>query len=268
RPPTASRPASAASSTRSGSASTRGRFFRPVPYSTTLALQQFIDGGSDTSITTKPTPVKRGAGSSSRPRYASPSPASTRRDQVQSEVGRGHSLPVVDEKGQVWMDWEEKQEYAGLMEETRTGVDESGDWVNFKPTDGRESEDESPKRIYDPSSRQLLDAFAFRDNASTSSPPLSELAPDQPAPRPKGKARIRRVRTSESLRAGSAPIVIPPVPSQHHTNKPNDDAVQEFVQASFDPPSFLSAATQEEDRRLSTLGKRGSLSLKNFARKL
>jgi hypothetical protein len=165
------------------------------------------------------------------------------------------------------MDWEEKQEYAGLMEETRTGVDESGDWVNFKQGDGRESEDESPKRPYDPASRQLLDAFSFRDEASTSSP-LPDLAPDQPAPRPKGKARIRRVRTSESLRVGSAPIVIPPIPSQHHTNKPDKDAVQEFVEASFDPPSFLSATTREEDRRLSALGKRGSISLKNFARKL
>lgn len=256
-----SRPPSVASSTRSGTPSNRGRFFRPVPYSTTLALQQLMDGGSDASHTTRPTPVKRSLGSSSRPRFANPSPASTRRDQVESEVGRGHNLPVVDEKGHVWMDWEERQEFAGLMDQR---ID-AGDWVGFAGTE-RDSDEESTKRTFDAPSRQLLDAFSFQ-TASTSTNRTSDelVGPDQPNPRPRGNARIRRVKTSESLRAGSAPIVIPPVPSQHHTNQLDPDAVQEFVESSFDPPTF---ATLPDDQNPSGNAKRrSSILLRGLARK-
>jgi hypothetical protein len=255
-----SRPPSVASSTRSGTPSNRGRFFRPVPYSTSLALQQLLDGGSDTSHTTRPTPVNRSSGSSSRPRYANPSPASTRRDQVESEVGRGHNLPVVDEQGQVWMDWEERQEFAGLVNQRN----DDSDWVGFAGTE-RDSDEESTKRTFDPPSRQLLEAFSFQ-TASTSTNRIADvISPDQPNARPRGKARIRRVKTSESLRAGSAPIVIPPVPSQHHTNQLDPDAVQEFVESSFDPPTF---ATPPDDQNTSRNSRRrSSMLLRGLARK-
>jgi hypothetical protein len=254
-----SRPASiASSSARSGKNSNNPRFFRPVPYSTTLALQQFMDGGSDESYALKPTPVKRASGSSSRPRYATPSPASTARDQTNSEIGRGHNLPVVDEQGQIWLDWEERQEYVSLMDQK---PDNAGGWVGFPtPTDGRESDEESAKRPYDPPSLQLLEAFTFQDESTPAAPHNHDdlIAPDQPIPRPKGKARIRRVRTSESLRAGSTPIVIPPVPSQHHPIRPDDDgAAEEFLQSSFNPPLFT--PTREELERLKNSGKRGSI---------
>lgn len=263
RPHTSSsRPPSVASSTRSGTPSNRGRFFRPVPYSTTLALQQLMDGGSDASHIAKPTPVKRGSGSSSRPRYLEPSPASTRRDRMESEIGRGNNLPVVDEKGQVWMDWEEKQEFAGLIEEQ---TDDSG-WVGFTGAE-RDSDEESTKRPFDVPSRQLLEAFSFQPASSSINTRTDDLiAPDQLGTRPKGKARIRRVKTSESLRAGSAPIVIPPIPSQHHTNHLDKDAVQEFVESSFDPPTFEAPST---DLGASpSAGRRSSILFKGLAKKL
>ncbi|KAG8822195.1 hypothetical protein FRC17_009635, partial [Serendipita sp. 399] len=221
-----------------------------------------------------------------------PSPASTRRDQVQSDVGKGHSLPVVDEQGQVWLDWEEKQEYMGLMEDhhAKEQGDESG-WVDFPSPDGangggagangRESDDESisKNRQDDLTSRQLLEAFTFGGpSSSSSSNPRRHhaeelVAPDQPVTmtRPRGSARIRRVRTSESLRAGSAPIVIPPIPSAHHPihtrNESGSDAMQEFVDSSFRPPSFGGAGTDgsKEEHRFT---KRASISLKGFAKKL
>ena len=262
--PMPSRPHSSASSTRSGTPSTKGRFFRPVPYSTTLALQQLMDGGSNTSHATRPTPMQRGSASGSRSRYVTPSSASTRRDQVQSEVGKGHNLPVVDEQGQVWLDWEEKQEFESLMsdqDENQTS------WVDFQQQQGRESDDESAERAhYDPPSRQILEAFSFREQLPSARPrewDSDGVPPDQRTIRPKGKARVRRVKTSESLRAGSAPLVIPPIPSAHHTNKADPMAVQEFVQASFQPPAF---SLNDEDA--SRLGKRGSMSIKGFARKL
>ena len=272
-----SRPASVASSARSGKNSSNPRFFRPVPYSTTLALQQLMDGGSDASYATRPTPVKRASGSSSKPRYAEPSPASTGRDQVTSEIGRGRNLPVVDEQGQVWLDWEERQEYVSLMEERRDNA--VGDWVGFpSPTadvrnGGDSSSDEESKRPYEPPSRQFLEAFSFADDSGAPrhrnryDEDADAIAPDQPRqPRPKGKQRIRRVRTSESLRAGSAPIVIPPVPSQHHPIRPDEDvAAQEFLASSFDPPLFN--PTMEELERFKNAGRRGSI-FKTLARKL
>ncbi|KAG8840511.1 hypothetical protein FRB91_005984 [Serendipita sp. 411] len=285
QPAPPSRPHSATSSTRSGKTSTRGRFFRPVPYSTTLALQQLMDGGSDTSHATRPTPVQRGSVSSGKARYKTPSSASTRRDQIQSEVGKGHNLPVVDEQGQVWLDWEEKQEFTGLMEDHANGGDDENGWVGFpSPDGGRESDEESTmmkNRPYDPSSRQLLEAFTF--SAPSSSPAAAAastsasasthrreemVAPDQQLPmtRPRGTARIRRVKTSESLRAGSAPIVIPPIPSAHHPmNHSSSDAMQEFVDASFHPPSFDSGGTKDPSQGFA---KRASISLKGFAKKL
>ncbi|KIM32842.1 hypothetical protein M408DRAFT_6262 [Serendipita vermifera MAFF 305830] len=271
KPP--SRPASVTSSTRTGKSSANPRFFRPVPYSTTLALQQLMDGGSDASYATKPTPVKRASGSSSRPRHADPSPASTGRDQIASEIGRGRNLPVVDEQGQVWLDWEERQEYVSLMEGRPDNI--VSDWVGFpSPTadGGRDSSDEesTSRRLFDRPSRQLLEAFSF-GNESSAAPRNQHhedmVPPDQPvAPRPRGNQRIRRVRTSESLRAGSAPLVIPPVPSQHHPIRPDEDAAaQEFLQSSFDPPLFT--PTQEELERLKNSGRRGSI-FKSIAKKL
>jgi hypothetical protein len=180
---------------------------------------------------------------------------------MESDVGRGNNLPVVDEQGHVWMDWEEKQEFAGLMDK-RNDV---GDWVGFPGTE-RDSDEESTKRTFEAPSRQLLDAFSFQPaSTSTNHSPEELIAPDQPNPRPRGKARIRRVKTSESLRAGSAPIVIPPVPSQHHTNQLDSDAIQEFVESSFDPPTF---ATPPDDQNPSgKAGKRSSLLLRGLARK-
>jgi len=260
-----SRPPSVASSARSAKNSTNPRFFRPVPYSTTLALQQLMDGGSDASYATRPTPVKRANGSSSKPRYGEPSPASTGRDQIQSEIGRGRNLPVVDEQGQVWLDWEERQEYVSLMEDRPDNA--VNDWVGFpSPADGRDSDEESSKRPYETHSRQFLEAFSFTNESSPA--PRSHddsIPPDQPIMRPKGKQRIRRVRTSESLRTGSAPIVIPPVPSQHHPIRPDDDiAAQEFLQSSFNPPSFT--PTREELEALKNSGRRGSI-FKSLAKK-
>ncbi|CAG7851601.1 SubName: Full=Uncharacterized protein {ECO:0000313/EMBL:CCA69160.1} [Serendipita indica DSM 11827] len=242
--PMPSRPHSAASSTRSGTPSTKGRFFRPVPYSTTLALQQLMDGGSNMSHATRPTPMQRGSTSASRSRYVTPSSASTRRDQV-------------------WLDWEEKQEFEALMsdqDETETS------WVDFQQQQGRESDEESAERAHDPPPRQILEAFSFQEqlpSARLRGEQDDEIPPDQRTIRPKGKARIRRVKTSESLRAGSAPLVIPPVPSAHHTNKADPTAVQEFVAASFQPPTF-----NPDDEGTSRLAKRGSISIKGFARKL
>jgi len=202
--------------------------------------------------------MRRASGSSSRPRYADPSPASTRRDQIDSEIGRGHNLPVVDEQGQIWLDWEEKQEYIGLMDERG---DTAGGWVGFpNPQDGRESDEESVKRPHDPQSRALLDAFTFQGGSTSGGTHTHDdsIPPDEPIPRPKGKARIRRVRTSESLRAGSAPIVIPPVPSQHHPIQVSEeDAAEEFFRSSFDPPLFT--PTPGELEGLKNAGKRGSI---------
>lgn len=215
------------------------------------------------SHATRPTPMQRGSTSASRSRYVTPSSASTRRDQVQSEIGKGHNLPVVDEQGQVWLDWEEKQEFEALMsdqDETETS------WVDFQQQQGRESDEESAERAHDPPPRQILEAFSFQEklpSARLRGEQDDEIPPDQRTIRPKGKARIRRVKTSESLRAGSAPLVIPPVPSAHHTNKADPTAVQEFVAASFQPPTF-----NPDDEGTSRLAKRGSISIKGFARKL
>lgn len=163
------------------------------------------------------------------------------------------------------MDWEEKQEFTQLM----ASDDHESGWVGFKQSDGRESDEESAKRPFDAPSRQLLEAFSFQQPTRQRSHETM-VGPDQILPRPRGKARIRRVKTSESLRAGSAPIVIPPVPSAHHThplspiNRPDESAVKEFIDASFDPAN---AMTKEEIRRLANAGKRNSISFKGLAKK-
>jgi hypothetical protein len=137
--------------------------------------------------------------------------------------------------------------------------------VGFKHSDGRESDEESAKSPYDAPSRQVLEAFSFQQTTRRRSQE-SLVGPDEPStiPRPRGKARIRRVKTSESLRAGSAPIVIPPIPSAHYTHRPDEGVVQEFIDASFDPAN---AMTKEEIRRLTKGGKRDSISFKGLAKK-
>ena len=87
-------------------------------------------------------------------------------------IGKGASLPVVDEKGQVWFDWEEKQEFAPLI----TVEHERSGWVNFPGAttgrsgsfsstsddgEGTDSDEGLPSPIRLPL-HAVLDAFTFQ----------------------------------------------------------------------------------------------------------
>ena len=190
-------------------------------------------------------------------------------------IGQGASLPVVDEKGQVWYDWEEKQEFTPLI----TVEHEQSGWVNFPGATGRSSSvtssssgDErdgfdsasaSPIRPAFPLTLPLhtvLDAFTFAgagDGTGTgagtgtgggggggSAPAAATVDPRDPlhslqAPpgaRPRGKDR-RFVRRVDSL------------PSLLDRAEQKEAAAREFFDASFDPVEAMCAMQQQQQQQ-------------------
>lgn len=259
-----SRPGSSASSNQTGSTSLtlKGRFFRPLPYATTVALAQLIDGGSVESHLSR--------GIKTHPeRYVRAAESSTRRDQVDSEFGTGVNLPMIDERGAIWADYIEKQEFTKLI-----NPEEESAWIDFQSPEGRESDEESINREHPPpppSPRDVLAAFSFGEQGPSGARQSREslIAPDQPiASGSRGRTRPRRVRTEESLRPSTAPAVIPPIPSAHpvyHQAEPGD--VEEFIGTSFDP---MHALSKQERKRLADPqdSKRRSISFKGIAKRL
>jgi hypothetical protein len=293
-----------------------------VPYATTLALEQFFDGGSieehlarRTTPAVKPSPLSPHHHHNSRRKSrhssavlgdrdarhrqqqqqqqqspllphsaSSPSlPSTGTRESIRSRsnnsnsnsnsnneshrnrptppvlaaaaerdnIGKGASLPVVDEKGQVWLDWEEKQEYAPLL----TDENERSGWVDFpgaavvrssstgsnnshnSRSDG--SSDASGSSVKPPLTLPLhaiLDAFTFQTTpalalalAPTPAPkdPLHGLQVP-PGARPRGKDR-RIVRRADSL-----PMLLVQAEAEVK-EKEKEAAAREFLDASFDP---------------------------------
>ena len=186
-------------------------------------------------------------------------------------IGKGASLPVVDEKGQVWYDWEEKQEFTPLI----TVEHEQSGWVNFPGAAGRNSSvtsssssDEgcdgtsaSPIRPAFPLSLPLhtvLDAFTFAGGAghgtgagtggggggggsALAAAPVDPRDPIHglqapPGARPRGKDR-RIVRRVDSL------------PSLPDRAEQKEAAAREFLDASFNPVEAMCAMQQQQQQR-------------------
>ena len=180
-------------------------------------------------------------------------------------IGKGASLPVVDEKGQVWYDWEEKQEFTPLI----TVEHERSGWVNFPGAAGRrssssshthshsdgegDSESASPLRPAFPVPLPLplhtvFDAFTFSrhggggDNASAAT--AAAIDPKDPmhglqvppGSRPRGKDR-RIVRRADSL------------PSLLDRAEEKEAAAREFLDASFDPSKTMRAIQQQQQQQ-------------------
>ena len=212
-------------------------------------------------------------------------------------IGKGASLPVVDEKGQVWYDWEEKQEFAPLIadEHERSG------WVNFPGATGRrgsttsstsdgEGSDDGGEGLPSPIRLPLhavLDAFTFQPAAATTTTTTTTNDPGgggggagagaaavdrtakdplhglqvPPGARPRGKER-RVVRRADSL------------PALDQAEK--DAAAREFLDASFDPVKAMLAIQQQQQATVGAgdastaahpklvFGKRASMSMKGL----
>lgn len=304
-----------------------GRYLRPVPYATTLALDQFFEGGSieshmarRTTPSAKPSPLSpphhhyhesRKRNKSSKPTRSSTqqqqqqqqaSPPSRRESKQQQpshehhrptqhltpvltaaerDICRGASLPVVDEKGQIWYDWEEKQEYTPLIsvEHERSG------WVNFpggvgrsgsssSNSDGEESDCESP-----PSSpitpalplplHMVLDAFSFPPPPPSPSPSAvgGGARPPRAAPPaaaaatativvdPKDPMHGLQVPPGDRPRGKARRIVrrADSLPALPRVNSPNEAekeaAAREFLDASFDAAQAMLAVQQHQQQQ-------------------
>ena len=330
-------------SSSSASASTitsKSRYLRPVPYATTLALEQFFDGGSmdehiarRTTSSAKPSKPSPLSPHHHQSRRQSRHPGSTTKQQQQQqqqqqhprksehhesskndkrrtqqftpvlttterEIGKGASLPVVDEKGHVWYDWEEKQEFAPLI----TVEHERSGWVNFPgATTGRRGSMSStsddgegsdggeglPSPIRLPL-HSVLDAFTFQPAAAGggagvgagAATVVAAVDPKDKAPlpglqvppgtRPRGKDR-RVVRRADSL------------PALDHAKAAKDAAAREFLDASFDPVKAMLVIQHQQqqhppgvvvvvapadasgaDNKLAAFGKRPGMSMKGL----
>lgn len=326
------KPVSSTSSNRSSSSTvkSKGRYLRPVPYATTLALDQFFDGGTieqhiarrATAAAAKPSPLSphhhyHQQSSHRQSRQTSASTRDTRKTQqhatstsspsgrrksehqdqerttrrpefapvlaVERDVGRGASLPVVDEKGQVWYDWEERQEWTPLI----TVEHERSGWVNFPGAirsgstsssnsddgEGSDGDDGLPSPITPAITlplHRVLDAFTFQPppaagggggGPATAAVATVVVDPKDPlhglqvptGERPRGKAR-RVVRRADSL------------PALVQANK--DAAAREFLDASFDTVQAMRAQQQLQQQQHATAAADASTAHNNNRNKL
>jgi hypothetical protein len=183
-------------------------------------------------------------------------------------IGKGASLPVVDEKGQVWYDWEEKQEFTPLI----TVEHERSGWVNFPgataarrsssvSSSNTHSDGEGSDAGYDIASASpirpafplplplhtVLDAFTFAgdsDGGGGSARAAAAIDPKDPmhglqvppGSRPRGKDR-RIVRRADSL------------PSLLDRAEEKEAAAREFLDASFDPVKAMCAIQQQQQQQ-------------------
>ena len=196
-------------------------------------------------------------------------------------IGKGASLPVVDEKGQVWFDWEEKQEFAPLI----TVEHERSGWVNFPGAttgrsgsfssttsddddDGEGTDEGFPSPIRLPL-HAVLDAFTFQPAAATAAAgggggggartgaietgtgvvtaAVAAAAADAKDPLlhglqvPSG-ARPRGKDRRVVRRADS----LPALDQEAKANK--DAAAREFLDASFDPVQAMLAIQHQQQQ--------------------
>ena len=194
-------------------------------------------------------------------------------------IGKGASLPVVDEKGQVWYDWEEKQEFTPLI----TVEHERSGWVNFPGATGRSSSitsssgDEggdggcdstsaSPIRPAFPLSFPLplhtvLDAFTFAgDGAGAGAGPGTGTggggggggggAPAAVTVDPKDPLHGLQMPPGTRPRGKDRRIVrrVDSLPSLLDQAEQKEAAAREFFDASFDPVQAMRMMQQQQQQ--------------------